>query len=85
MDYSPNSIGGHKLKVSVNPNPRCNFCQTYLQELSQKKFPIIPANIMHTCHVKFYVDFSCIEDVMGRGPNLHSCKLKEGVHDTLNQ
>ena len=41
-------------------------------------------NIVHTCHVRFHVDFSSTENVMGCGSKLPSCKPKVGAHDTLN-
>ena len=50
-----------------------------------KEFPTIPANIIHTCHMGFHVDFSSSEIVMGCGPKLLSCKAKVGTHDPLKQ
>jgi hypothetical protein len=85
IDYSPKSIGGHKLKISVNPIPHCKFYQKYLQELSQNKFPTISANNIHTCHVGSYVDSSSTKDVMGCDSNLPSCKLKVAMTLSTNE
>ena len=61
-----------------------NFLQTYLEEPSQKNAYNL-ANIIHTCHVEFHVDFSSTRDVMGCGPKLPSCKPKLGAHNTVDQ
>jgi hypothetical protein len=48
----------------------------YIQRVVSKRFPTIPTNIIHTCHVAFHVDFSSIKDVMGCGPKLPHVNLK---------
>jgi hypothetical protein len=42
------------------------------------------ANIIHTFHMEFHVDFSRIEDVTGCGPNVLSCEYKAGGGMTLS-
>ena len=46
-----------------------------------KIFPSIPANIIHTCHVGFHVDFSSIETIVSCSSNLPSCKPKMWPHE----
>ena len=49
-----------------------------------KSHPTILANIIHTCHVGFHVDFPYTKNVMGYGSKPFLCKLKAGACDTLN-
>lgn len=54
--------------------------KSYLENL-----PMIPANIIHTCHVGSQVVFSSSEDVLGCSPKLSSCEPKAGGNDILTQ
>ena len=66
LDYCPKSFEGHKL-FSVNPNCWRTFRHAYLQDRSiPKNVPTISANISHTCHVGFPVDFSSTKNIMNR-------------------
>ena len=58
--HSPKFFGGHKSLVGIQIST-AKFCHAYFQES-------IPANIIHTCHVGFHVEFSFIEYVRGCGP-----------------
>lgn len=68
----------------VVPRAHDIFRLAYFQELS-KKTPTILANIINICRVRFHVEFSSKEIIMGYSPKFPSSKPKAGTHDTLNQ
>ena len=55
VDYNPKFFGGHKpivftqILTAPSAMPIFESCRT-------KSSPTIPANVIHTCHVGFYVD-----------------------------
>lgn len=82
MDYSQKFSKGHKLLVETQIPAALS--SSLLSRVVMKKSPIILANIIHTSHMEFHVDFSLTEDVMGCGPKVSSAKYKARARDTLS-